>query len=240
MKKSLLFSVALLMATFVYSQRVVDIGISMTSPTTTSSIRTGKPFSINLTVTNNGPGIIKTKDTFYFFRGVGNTIDYQSATIIPITSNINSGGSANYTINNMVITGSSGGQFTLCSYLILYNGNIADSVYDMNIDGNNRSCATMSFSGAGVDALNANAFTSKAYPNPVSGVLNIEFIASNNTNSIIEIFDMQGRTVQTVNNGIVDAGLQTVAIDVAHLSKGVYFYKVINGSEISMNKFIVE
>ena len=51
---------------------------------------------------------------------------------------------------------------------------------------------------------------------------------------------MQGRTVQTINNGIVEAGLQTVAIDVANLSKGVYFYKVINGAEISMNKFIVE
>ena len=240
MKKSLLFSVVLLMATIVYSQRVVDVGINMTSPTTSSTLRTGKPFSVNLTVTNNGPGVIKTTDTFVYFMGVGTTIYTQTATRVPITANIPSGGTANYTVNNMTLTGASGGQVTLCSYLILYNGNEPDSVYDMNIDGNNRSCATMNFSGAGIGAITASKFTSNAYPNPANTILNIEFMADNSTSSTIEIFDMQGRTVQTINNGIIEAGLQTVAIDVANLSKGVYFYKVINGNEISMNKFIVE
>jgi len=240
MKKSLLFSVALLMATIVYSQRVVDIGISMTSPNTSSTIRTGKPFNVNLTVTNNGPGIIKTTDTFVYFMGVGTTIYTQTATIVPITANIPSGGTANYTVSNLLLSGTSGGPLTLCSYLILYNGTTPDSVYDMNIDGNNRSCANMNFSGAGIGAISASKFTSNAYPNPVTDILNIEFVASKSTSSTIEIFDMQGRTVQTINNGIVEAGIQTIAIDVANLSKGVYFYKVINGSEISMNKFIVE
>jgi len=240
MKKSLLFSVLLLMATIVYSQRVVDIGITMTSPGTTSTIRTGKPFSVNLTVKNNGPGVIKTTDTFVYFMGVGTTIYTQTATRVPITANIPSGGTANYTVSNLSLTGASGGPVTLCSYLILYNGTTPDSVYDMNIDGNNRSCANMNFSGAGIGAISASKFTSNAYPNPVSTILNIEFVASKSTSSSIEIFDMQGRTVQTINNGIVEAGVQTVAIDVANLLKGVYFYKVINGAEISMNKFIVE
>ncbi len=228
------------MATLVYSQRIVDIGINMTSPTTSTTLRTGKPFSVNLTVTNNGPGVIKTTDTFVYFMGVGTTIYTQTATRVPITANIPSGGTANYTVNNMTLTGASGGQVTLCSYLILYNGTTPDSVYDMNIDGNNRSCVTMNFSGAGIGAIAANKFTSNAYPNPASSILNIEFVATNNSSSSIEIYDMQGRTVQTINNGVIEAGLQTVAIDVANLSKGVYFYKVINGAEISMNKFIVE
>lgn len=240
MKKSLLFSVVLLMATLAYSQRVVDIGISMTSPTTSSTIRTGQPFNVNLTVTNNGPDVIKTTDTFVYFMGVGTTIYTQTATVVPITANIASGGSANFTVTNLTLTGASGGQVTLCSYLILYNGHEPDSVYDMNIDGNNRSCANMNFSGAGIGAITASKFTSNAYPNPVSDILNIEFLASKSTASVIEIFDMQGRTVQTIDNGKIEAGLQTVSIDVAHLSKGVYFYKVINGDEISMNKFIVE
>lgn len=93
MKKILLFSVVLFMTTFVYSQRLVDIGISMTSPNSSSVIRTGKPFSVSVTVTNNGPDVIKTSDTLYFFKGTGTTIDYQSATLVPITSNINSGAS---------------------------------------------------------------------------------------------------------------------------------------------------
>lgn len=240
MKKSLLFSVALLLATFVYSQRVVDIGISMTSPNTSSTLRTGQPFNVNITVTNNGPDVIKTTDTFVYFMGVGTTIYTQTATRVPITANIPSGGTANYTVTNLTLTGASGGQVTLCSYLILYNGIVPDSVYDMNIDGNNRSCANMNFSGAGVGSITASKFTSTAYPNPVSDVLNIEFVASKSTASSIEIYDMQGRTVQTINNGIIEAGNQTVSVDVASLSKGVYFYKVINGTEISMNKFIVE
>ncbi len=240
MKKIILFSFALLVVTAIYSQRTVDIGISMTSPNSSSTIRTGKPFSVNITVTNNGPSMIKTTDTFVYFMGVGTTLYTQTATVVPITANINSGATANYTINNLTLSAPSGGQVTLCSYLILYNGTTPDSVYDMNIDGNNRSCATMNFSGAGINPVTASNFTTRAYPNPASTILNIEFVAANNSNSSIVIYDMQGRTVQTINNGVIEAGLQTVAIDVANLSKGVYFYKVINGNEISMNKFIVE
>lgn len=240
MKKNVLFTIVLFITTITYAQRVVDIGINMTSPNSSSVIRTGKPFSISVTLTNNGPGVIKTSDTLYFFKGTGTTIDYQSATIVPITSNISSGGSANFTIPNMVIDGASGGQFTLCSYMILYNGMVSDSVYDMNIDGNNRSCATMDFSGASIGAIAASKFASNAYPNPVNDVLHIEFVASNSASSSIEIFDLQGRTVQTIDNGLLEAGLQTINVDVTKLSKGVYFYKVINGNEISMNKFIVE
>ncbi len=240
MKKILLILTVILATSLSYSQRIVDIGINMTSPTTSSTIRTGKPFSVNITVTNNGPDMIKTTDTFIYFMGIGTTLYTQTATEVPITANIMSGGTANYTINDLTLTGPSGGPVTLCSYLILYNGMTPDSVYDLNIDGNNVSCVNMNFSGAGVGQMTASKFTSNAYPNPVSDVLNIEFVASKSVSSAIEIYDMQGRVVQTISNGVLEAGIQTVSIDVSTLSKGVYFYKIMNGDEISMNKFIVE
>ena len=46
--------------------------------------------------------------------------------------------------------------------------------------------------------------------------------------------------IQTIDNGIIEAGSQTLSVDVNQLSQGVYFYKEINGTDVSMNKFVIE
>jgi hypothetical protein len=81
---------------------------------------------------------------------------------------------------------------------------------------------------------------STSYPNPVNSVLNVNFNSFKNAQTFIEIYDMQGRLIQSVDKGIMEAGSQTVVIDVNALSKGVYFYKVVNGTDVSTNKFVIE
>ena len=228
------------MSTTIFSQRKLDFSVNMTSPTASSTIRTGQSFSVSLTVTNNGPDVIKTTDTLVYLLGVGTTVFTQTATLVPITANISNGGTANFTVNNLQISGGNGGAMNLCSYLVLYNRALPDSVKDNAIGGNNSSCVSLKYSGTGIGQVAVNKFMSTSYPNPVNSVLNVNFNSFKNAQTFIEIYDMQGRLIQSVDKGIMEAGSQTVVIDVNALSKGVYFYKVVNGTDVSTNKFVIE
>ena len=70
----------------------------------------------------------------------------------------------------------------------------------------------------------------KIIPNPSSDILNI-FIAPKFTNSVIKIFDIQGR--------LIHEGIET-KVDVSGFNKGIYLIQISNSSGTIMNKFLVE
>lgn len=76
------------------------------------------------------------------------------------------------------------------------------------------------------------------FPNPVAGVLNIEFVTTLAGNATIQIFDINGRNV-TQKEIINIAGLNTLTVDeVAQLNAGVYFVKIESAGESQMVKLI--
>ncbi len=96
----------------------------------------------------------------------------------------------------------------------------------------NQACVTYQVTEVvGLDENTANEIV--AYPNPVSSVLTVN-LGNANANAI-NVIDMSGRVVETVN---VNNQLQT--IDVSNYDNGVYFYQVVtNEGVIKTEKFVV-
>ena len=74
-------------------------------------------------------------------------------------------------------------------------------------------------------ALNQN------YPNPFNPETQIEFLLKENAHVKLEIFDIRGKKVKTISNGLKSAGYHTVVWngmdDKDHrVSSGVYVYKI--------------
>lgn len=76
------------------------------------------------------------------------------------------------------------------------------------------------------------------YPNPTADVANI--VVTNNETSIVAvtISDMVGRTVSASNHK-VNAGENTIALNVAALPEGVYFYTIAKGTQSVTRKLII-
>jgi hypothetical protein len=81
--------------------------------------------------------------------------------------------------------------------------------------------------------------TTRVYPTPTTGILNIEVNASQNSDVNISVFNIMGQKVSEQNT-TVNTGITTTTIDTESLSSGIYFVTVkANGFENTM-KFVVE
>lgn len=77
-----------------------------------------------------------------------------------------------------------------------------------------------------VAATNANTTkVQSVYPNPTSGVLNINFSQLSETNFNVQVIDAFGKVYQQVNSDDLN-GSSTVSFDLTDLNTGIYFVKV--------------
>lgn len=77
-----------------------------------------------------------------------------------------------------------------------------------------------------VAATNANTTkVQSVYPNPTSGVLNINFSQLSETNFNVQIIDAFGKVYQQVNSEDLN-GSSNVSFDLTELNTGIYFVKV--------------
>jgi len=82
--------------------------------------------------------------------------------------------------------------------------------------------------------------TISAYPNPTEGQATIEFNAAQSERAVVEVFDMNGRSVETMFNQEVQAG-NTYRLDFegASLPNGVYIVKFVAESETVIDKIMI-
>jgi hypothetical protein len=98
----------------------------------------------------------------------------------------------------------------------------------------------MDFS-VGVEEWNDGSIT--IYPNPSTGMVNVQFTMNNIQlgNGEIQVLDVHGRLLQVV--GISDAcgaSLQTVQIDLSRYATGVYLVRLVNGGDVITVKNVVK
>ena len=98
----------------------------------------------------------------------------------------------------------------------------------------------MDFS-VGVEEWNNGSIT--IYPNPSTGMVNVQFTMNNIQlgNGEIQVLDVHGRLLQVV--GISDAcgaSLQTVQIDLSRYATGVYLVRLVNGGDVITVKNVVK
>ena len=76
-------------------------------------------------------------------------------------------------------------------------------------------------------------------PNPFNGTSDISYQIAKRGNVTMNITDISGRNVMTINEGAKDAGTYKVTIDSKDLSQGVYFYTLnVDGYKLT-NRMIV-
>ena len=91
----------------------------------------------------------------------------------------------------------------------------------------------------GVEEWNDDNIT--LYPNPTTGMVNVQFIMNNEQweNAEIQVFDVYGRLLQTVET-CHGASLQTTQIDLSRYTTGIYLLRVINGGKVMAVRKVVK
>ena len=86
---------------------------------------------------------------------------------------------------------------------------------------------------------NAETFTiSNVYPNPFNPSTTIEFSIPEKQNVKVNIFDMQGKMVSELYNGMKNSGSHKIGWNASDYPSGVYFVHLTNGQKLSIQKCI--
>jgi len=81
----------------------------------------------------------------------------------------------------------------------------------------------------------------KLYPNPVKYNSTYEFELKTNSKVEINIFDVLGKKVESINSKKYNAGFNKIKINTNNLSSGIYTYVVlVNNIKVENNKMVVE
>ncbi len=75
-----------------------------------------------------------------------------------------------------------------------------------------------------------------AYPNPFNSSTRISYSLPEASEIKLAMYDLSGRLVETVVNGVKAAGLYTVTINSADLASGLYILQLESGAEVSRQK----
>ena len=77
------------------------------------------------------------------------------------------------------------------------------------------------------------------FPNPFNPTTNIAFTLANDANISIRIFDMSGRELEVLADGLMTAGDHSVTWNASNYASGTYFYKFTNGNNVEVKKMFL-
>ncbi len=85
----------------------------------------------------------------------------------------------------------------------------------------------------------ANAIVITAYPNPAHETLTLNYALNLPSQTEVQLFDIRGVKVKSVQLGIQPQGIYSSKMDVSSLMNGIYYYHfVANGSIVHYGKFV--
>jgi len=77
------------------------------------------------------------------------------------------------------------------------------------------------------------------YPNPFNPSTKIEFTLTKAGDVTLEVYDVNGKLVQTLINGYMNAGSKSLDFNAAGLSSGTYFYKISTNGYTETKKMLL-
>jgi hypothetical protein len=80
----------------------------------------------------------------------------------------------------------------------------------------------------------------QAAPNPFSAQTTVSFTAQESGPAVLDLYDLQGKKLQQVFNGEVQAGeKQQAQVNGSRLGQGLYLLRLVNGSQVQHLKVLV-
>ena len=77
------------------------------------------------------------------------------------------------------------------------------------------------------------------FPNPFTSTTLLQFTAAETGNAIIEVFDIAGRKCETIfSQNVIEGQLYTATAGGNTFTKGIYFYRINNGSQSYTGKMV--
>ena len=80
---------------------------------------------------------------------------------------------------------------------------------------------------------------SQNYPNPFNPTTNIKFALSKPAPTKISVYDLLGRTIQTLLNRKLESGYYEINFNGDNLPSGVYLYRIQSGSFVKTKKMLL-
>jgi hypothetical protein len=77
------------------------------------------------------------------------------------------------------------------------------------------------------------------YPNPFNPVTKIRYSLINSGQITLKIYDLLGREVKTLVNGIKNKGIYEVEFDATNLASGIYFYRLVQNNNSIVKKMMI-
>jgi hypothetical protein len=77
------------------------------------------------------------------------------------------------------------------------------------------------------------------YPNPFNGKTAISYSISDETNVIIEVYNILGQKVATLINEVKSAGDHSIIFDAKDLDSGIYFYRLTTENHTQSNSMVL-
>ncbi|MCA6362559.1 MAG: T9SS type A sorting domain-containing protein [Bacteroidetes bacterium] len=99
-------------------------------------------------------------------------------------------------------------------------------------------CTTITLTAVGVPETAQLLTTMNAFPSPFVNEANIKYTLSQNSDVEIEVFDITGKRVATLQNGAMTAGTHNVVWEATEVNAGVYFIRLKAGDAIITRRII--
>ena len=77
------------------------------------------------------------------------------------------------------------------------------------------------------------------YPNPFNPTTTISYQLPMQNHVTLKVFDMLGREVATLVNGVEEPGYKSINFNANRLSSGMYFYRLQAGNYIETKKLVL-
>lgn len=77
------------------------------------------------------------------------------------------------------------------------------------------------------------------FPNPFNPRTTIAFNLADEGDVVLDVYDVTGKRVASLVDGVKNAGRHTIAFDAAKLSSGVYFYRLTTGNIVAERKMVL-
>ena len=79
-----------------------------------------------------------------------------------------------------------------------------------------------------------------SFPNPTPGISQVVFQTESNQHTLLEVYDMSGRSVASLYNAVTEMGVEyRINFDGSSLPNGIYVYRLTSGNELLIDKFMI-